>query len=157
TKSGTSKACEITEDLDIDKAGLPHQSGDRICLGRAEFDAQPAAWNELTWRGDSDGAVGIEAVGAADQRDLRIMIADLDWQAGELRLGHVWRVGEDQVEGRFAGAMVPASLHKTRPRIDVESQCVIAGHAKGFFRYVDADATRVAPLSQDGNQDTART
>ena len=67
-------------------------------LPDAEFNHQMTACSEQVARLSRNGAVGIEAVGAAIQRDAGI-VPNFGWQRDDMSAVDVGRIADDEIEG----------------------------------------------------------
>ena len=83
--------------LDVGEAAVrAHQRGQRAALLVGVLDAEPATGAQQPRGGDEQAADDVQAVGAAPQRQRRVVVGDLPRHPRAV--GHVGRVGDDEVD-----------------------------------------------------------
>ena len=89
---------EIEDDIMNAPIVVEEKLRESFALAVAKFDQQAAARLERLARPLGEGAVKIQAVGAAIQREARIVIAHLRLQQLNFTRGNVRRIGDNCLE-----------------------------------------------------------
>ena len=91
-------ALEVGRGGDVMKAGGGAECGNGFGLAVADFEEEPAAGLERGEGGGDEAAVDGESIGAGEERGVGLEVADFGVERGEVGVGDVGRVGDDEVE-----------------------------------------------------------
>ena len=121
----------------------------------SDLDNQRAARTEQTRGFGSDDAVGIEAITAAIECPQRVMIADLDVQAGDIVGRNIGRVRNDKIEvtGQRRGIVAGDEMRATRKTAPF---CVAARGAQCSEIDIGGSARRIGQLGEQRQQEGTR-
>ena len=146
---------EIAMRREIDEPRRGRQRLHRIGLAGADFDKEPARRRKQPGDLRRQRAVGVEPVGAAVEREPRVVLPDLARQAGDVAAGNVGRIGDDQIEGPFE-ALGPVGDANLDPRDEAERLEIGVRLRRRAGAEIDADAARGGKFAQQRREQRAR-
>jgi hypothetical protein len=85
-------------EFDVLKAGGAEERFDVWLLAESEFEGEIAARDERGVRGGEEEAINFESVAAAEESDVRFVLADFYGDKGTVSVRNVGRVGDDNFE-----------------------------------------------------------
>ncbi len=141
-------------------SGIAHEVGGLIEVSFIELAAKHATGAQGTRRELEQAAEHIEAVGAAVQRELGLVVLDLGGNLlGKHRRGNVGRVAHQHGEGARKHRVDPGcqvALHELDRVGKPERIAVARGEVDGRGREIRGHDLRAPPLIGDGKRDAAR-
>lgn len=147
-------ASEIATRPAMNETSLRHDRYHVPLLPGADLQHQDGIRRENARHAARQSAVGVETVTPARQRQMRVMLANLARQVGDLALRNVGRVGDDEIEPPVQRPG-PIALAKARARCDAVPDGIVARGGAGFGRKVDAQTVRSPALAEQRDQQAA--
>lgn len=145
---------EIGSEFDLMEAGEREHSFNGGRLAVSDFGGDETAGDETIEGLGDEAAVDIEAVGAGEEREGGLVVADFDGKGGPVDCGNVWRVGGDDVELLTdEGGEKVAMEESDGNSIAI---CVLAGEVEGFGREVCCRDGGMGEMVGEGDGDGTR-
>jgi len=95
-----------------------------------------------------DGAIGVEAVRAAIERQRGIVETHIRIEPGEIAGRDIGRIGDDQIETAGAERFTPSTAHDHGAIAQIAAPQILHGGAAGVRRQIDGDAVRLRPFAE---------
>ena len=152
------RAAEVGAHVDVlEASGAGEQREHLDDLALVDLHGQRAVRLQERRRAGDDALVELQAVVAAEQRHVRLVVTHLGSQATQRVLGHVGRVGDDHVEARPAGqVVVQVADQELDAVLQTQPDGVPAGHLQRRRIDVGAHHTHRRMLGCQRQGDVAR-